>query len=166
MRIFPRPVLLAVIVALLVMETVFGASTVIVRPTADVALPEVFAESVPPLEMVTVSALIETLPPAPVSSVFVKTPLPAPSTRKEFAGLFSPWIVTVPALPAPVEAAVMVPPPLSVMSFALSRMLPALPGPVVLAETDAPFEMLTDFPAIREMLPPAPASGSTPVDRL
>ena len=39
-------------------------------------------------------------------------------------------------------------------------MLPVLPGPVLLAETAAPFEMLTDCPAVRTMLPPVPASGA------
>src|SRR5262249_31100781 len=52
------------------------------------------------------------------------------------------------------------------MSFALMRMFPALPGPVVLAATEALFEMLTDCPATREIFPPAPASGVLPRERL
>ena len=45
-------------------------------------------------------------------------------------------------------------------------MLPVLPGPVLLAETDAPFEIATDCPAVRAMLPPAPDPGSLPIERL
>ena len=88
--VLPGPVLLAVMVAPFVIVTVFGASTVMVPPKADASVPDVLADRVPPLEMVTVLAFTKIFPPAPVSSVFVKTPLPAPSTRKEFAGLFMP----------------------------------------------------------------------------
>ena len=45
-------------------------------------------------------------------------------------------------------------------------MLPVGPGPVLLAETDAPSEIVTDCPAVREMLPPAPESGAVPIVRL
>ena len=41
--------------------------------------------------------------------------------------------------------------------------LPALPGPVLLAETDAPFEIVKDCPAAMVMLPPEPESGSVPI---
>src|SRR5262245_15640688 len=52
----------------------------------------------------------------------------------------------------------MVPPPLSATSFALTRMLPALPGPLLLAEMDALFETVTDCPAFSAMLPPVPVA--------
>ncbi len=45
-------------------------------------------------------------------------------------------------------------------------MLPALPGPVLLAETDAPSEIVTDWPVVRVMLPPEPAPASVPSERL
>ena len=41
-----------------------------------------------------------------------------------------------------------------------------LPGPVLLAEMAAPFEIVTDCPAVREMLPPLPEPGSVPIERL
>jgi hypothetical protein len=43
---------------------------------------------------------------------------------------------------------------------------PALPGPVLLAEIAAPFDIVTDWPAVREMFPPEPESGVIPIDRL
>ena len=49
---------------------------------------------------------------------------------------------------------------------AVMEILPALPGPVLLAETVAPFEIVTDCPAVRAMLPPEPASGEMAVELL
>ena len=45
------------------------------------------------------------------------------------------------------------------------EILPALPGPVLLAETEAPSDIVTDWPAVRAMLPPEPASGVDPIVR-
>src|SRR6185436_10173368 len=45
-------------------------------------------------------------------------------------------------------------------------MLPALPGPVLLAEIVAPSEIVTEFPAVSVIVPPAPESGDVPVVRL
>src|SRR5262245_36168540 len=45
-------------------------------------------------------------------------------------------------------------------------MLPVLPGPVLLAEMEAPSEIVTDCPAVRVMFPPAPESDAVPTVRL
>src|SRR6185295_11673236 len=44
--------------------------------------------------------------------------------------------------------------------------LPVLPGPLLLAETAASFEIVTDCPAVREILPPEPEPRSVPIVRL
>src|SRR5687768_16309894 len=45
-------------------------------------------------------------------------------------------------------------------------MLPALAGPVLLAEIEAPLLRETDRPAVRVTLPPVPESRSVPIVRL
>jgi hypothetical protein len=59
------------------------AFTEIKPPLAEDAEPDVVADSVPLFWSVTVLAETSILPPAPVPSVFVKTPLPAPSIRTD-----------------------------------------------------------------------------------
>ena len=46
------------------------------------------------------------------------------------------------------------------------EILPAFPGPVLLAETAALFWIFIDCPAVNETFPPAPASGAVPIERL
>ena len=85
--------------------------------------PLVSADIAPPFWSMTELAFTKIFPPAPEPCVSVKKPLPGPSIRTDSAGLSRPWIV----------------------------MLPALPEPVLLAETDAPFEIVKDCPAERVM---------------
>ena len=96
---FPGPVLLAVIEPPLIIVTPFVVLTFIDPPVALGAVPDVAAEIVPLFWMVSDCTDIVVLPPAPVPTVLVKIPLPAPSISTEPAGPARPWIVIDPAAP-------------------------------------------------------------------
>src|SRR5690349_15402347 len=111
-------------------------------------VPVLLLETRAPFWSATELALIDMLPPAPVPSAVVRMPLPEPSIMTELDGLARPCTVILPAAPAPVDDAVMVPPDERLTVFAFTKIEPPVAVgtvPEVLAESAPPFAILTEF---------------------